>query len=424
MKADKKVIESITVASLAMALAITAVTGNGINTAGHSQAVETQLEENGIAGVAVTVNRYNEEAADELNNLSIEKEEMDILSASAEPDVSIEEEMAAVRETAVSIKDTISAKDSSAEKKAASAEDKWENKLMAKVDNFLYVREKPDADSKVVGKMYKGDCATIKKTGKTWTKIKSGKVTGYVKNEYCVTGKKAYKYAKKHCDTVAKVSIDGLRIRKKPSTDAAVIKAVASGDKLVVDTKAKKKDGWVAVKVGSGTCYVSDEYVTVKLNTGKAITLADEMAAWKAAQERKAAANAAASGNNSSSSAGTTNAPTSVSADDETLLAALIQCEAGGEGSRCMTAVAAVVLNRVHSSSFPNTIRGVIYQSGQFGPASSGRLASRLANGVSPSARAAARAALNGSDPTGGAKYFKLASSGHAGVVIGAVVFY
>lgn len=424
MKADKKVIESITVASLAMALAITAVTGNGINTAGHSQAVETQLEENGIAGVAVTVNRYNEEAANELNNLSIEKEEVDILAASAEPEVSTEDEMAAVREAAVSIKDTISAKDVGAEEKDTSAkEDKWENKLMAKVDNFLYVREKPDADSKVVGKMYKGDCATITKTGKTWTKIKSGKVTGYVKNEYCITGKKAYKYAKKHCDTVAKVSIDGLRIRKKPSTDAAVIKAVVSGDKLVVDTKAKKKDGWVAVKVDSSTCYVSDEYVTVKLNTGKAITLADEMAAWKAAQERKAAANAASSGN-SSSSAGSSNAPTSVTADDETLLAALIQCEAGGEGSQCMTAVAAVVLNRVHSGSFPNTIRGVIYQSGQFGPASSGRLASRLANGVSSSARAAARAALNGSDPTGGAKYFKLASSGHPGVVIGAVVFY
>ena len=52
-------------------------------------------------------------------------------------------------------------------------------------------------------------------------------------------------------------------------------------------------------------------------------------------------------------------------------------------------------------------------------PASSGRLEARLASGVSASARQAARAALNGSDPTGGAKYFKLASSGHAGTVVG-----
>jgi spore germination cell wall hydrolase CwlJ-like protein len=89
-----------------------------------------------------------------------------------------------------------------------------------------------------------------------------------------------------------------------------------------------------------------------------------------------------------------------------------------------MIAVGAVVLNRVKSSSFPNSISKVIYQSGQFGPASSGKLARRLASGVSSSAREAAKAALAGSDPTGGAKYFKMASSGHSGVVIGPVVFY
>ena len=76
------------------------------------------------------------------------------------------------------------------------------------------------------------------------------------------------------------------------------------------------------------------------------------------------------------------------------------------------------------NGGFANSIYGVIYQRGQFGPASSGRLEARLASGVSASARQAARAALNGSDPTGGAKYFKLASSGHAGTVVGPIVFY
>lgn len=390
MKADKKVIESITIASFAMALAITAATSNGISAASRNQAVETQIEENGIAGVAVAMDRYYEEAVNELDNLSIEKEDVDLLAVSAES------------ENTVSPKNAVSADTSG---KALKEEKKWENKLMAKVNNFLYVREKPGTDAKIIGKMYKGDCATILKESGEWTKIKSGNVKGYVKTEYCVTGKKAYKYAKKHCGTVAKVSVDGLRIRKKPNTDAAVIKAVTSGEKLVVNTKAKKKEGWVAVEVGSQTCYVSNEYVKVGLNTGKAVTIEEEIAAWKAG----ASSNAPAA---------------SISADEETLFAALVECEAGGEGSWCMTAVAAVVLNRVRSGSFPNTIREVIYQSGQFGPASSGRLASRLASGVSPSARAAVRAALNGSDPTGGAKYFKLASSGHSGVVIGALVFY
>ena len=292
-----------------------------------------------------------------------------------------------------------------------------EDKLMADVDDYLCVRAKADKDSEVVGKMYKGDRAVIKKEGKTWTKIESGNVKGYVKNEYCVFGTDALEYAKKNCDTVAKVETDGLRVRSEADVNASVVKAVGKGDKLVVDTKADEVEGWVAVKLNSKTCYVSAEYVTVKLDTGKAITIAEEQAAMK---------KAAASSSNGQTTT-TSTAPgnsLAASADEETLLAALIQCEAGGCGVECMTAVAAVVINRVHSGSYPNTIYGVIFQRGQFGPASSGRLEQRLANGVSSSARQAAQAALAGSDPTGGAKSFKLASSGHAGVVIGPIVFY
>lgn len=249
-----------------------------------------------------------------------------------------------------------------------------------------------------------------------------------------MTGTDALNYAKKHCDTVAKVSIDGLRIRKAPDTDAEVVKTVASGEHMDVNTKAEETDGWIAVKVGSDTCYVSDDYVTVTLDTGKAVTIEEEQAAIKAAEEKKAAEeakkNASVSAENKSSSGQsassqtTQNASIAASADEETLLAALVQCEAGGTSVQCMTAVGAVVVNRVRSGGFANSIYGVIYQRGQFGPASSGRLEARLASGVSASARQAARAALNGSDPTGGAKYFKLASSGHAGTVVGPIVFY
>jgi len=52
---------------------------------------------------------------------------------------------------------------------------------------------------------------------------------------------------RKNCDTVAKVTIDGLRIRKSPNRDAAVVKVVASGEKLVVDTEAEVTEG-----MGSG----------------------------------------------------------------------------------------------------------------------------------------------------------------------------
>lgn len=433
MKFNKKVVESVMVAGIALALTIAAVTGNGVKAA--DQVAETQMDKNGMAGVAVAMNAYELEAADMLDSMvSVEKSDSNIVAASVEDvsDTSVE----SVASEDVETEPEVTVEDSMDDKELSDEEKEWNNKLMADVDEFLYVRKSADADSEIVGKMYKGDRAVIKDEGSEWTKITSGNVKGYVKNDYCVTGQKAYAYAKKNCKTVAKVEIDGLRIREKASTDAGVVKTVASGDKLVVNTKAATKDGWVAVKVDSQTCYVSEDYVTVALKTGKAITIEEEIAAQKEEEERKAKEAAAkksaqSSSSSSSSSNGQTTTTSSsqgtslaTSADEETLLAALIQCEAGGQSQQCMLAVGAVVVNRVHSGSFPNSIRGVIYQRGQFGPASSGRLESRLASGVSASARQAAQAALAGNDPTGGAKYFKLASSGHAGVVIGPIVFY
>lgn len=429
MQISKRVIESATVLALALAMVITAVTSNGVYAVSDTQTAEnTQLEENGLAGFAVAMNEYEVESADYLDSLiSVEKEASNMVAASAE-DVSAEGQ--AEGEADVDV-ETVDVEAADATETTLSAEEQeWQDKLMADVKDFLYVRAKADADSDIVGKLYKGDRALIKKQGSEWTKIASGSVNGYVKNEYCVFGQEAYAYAKKHCDTVAKVTIDGLRVRKSPAEDAGVVKTVVTGDKFKVNKKANKTDGWVAIKVDSDTCYVSADYVTLSLDTGKAVTLEEEAAAQKAEEEKKAAAAQTVSSSSSSSNGQTTTTSTTqntslaASADEETLLAALVQCEAGGQGVQCMTAVGAVVVNRVRSGSYPSSIYNVIYQRGQFGPASSGRLESRLASGVSSSARQAARAALSGSDPTGGAKSFKLASSGHAGVVIGPIVFY
>lgn len=429
MQISKRVIESATVLALALAMVITAVTSNGVYAVSDTQTAEnTQLEENGLAGFAVAMNEYEVESADYLDSLiSVEKEASNMVAVSAED---ISDKRQAEDEADVDV-ETVDVEAADAPEETFSAEEQeWQDKLMADVKDFLYVRAKADADSDIVGKLYKGDRALIKKQGSEWTKIASGSVNGYVKNEYCVFGQEAYAYAKKHCDTVAKVTIDGLRVRKSPAEDAGVVKTVVTGDKFKVNKKANKTDGWVAIKVDSDTCYVSADYVTLSLDTGKAVTLEEEAAAQKAEEEKKAAAAQTASSSSSSSNGQTTTTSTTqntslaASADEETLLAALVQCEAGGQGVQCMTAVGAVVVNRVRSGSYPSSIYNVIYQRGQFGPASSGRLESRLASGVSSSARQAARAALSGSDPTGGAKSFKLASSGHAGVVIGPIVFY
>lgn len=296
---------------------------------------------------------------------------------------------------------------------------KWKNKLMAKVDDSLNIREASSEDSAVIGKLRKRDAAKVVKKGKEWTKIKSGSVTGYVKNEYCVYGAKAYKYANKICKTYATVQADGLRIRQKANEDSIALEAAFKGDKLLVNEKAKKKDGWVVVKLNDLKGYVSEDYVKVGLGVGEAISIEEEQAMLAAQRKAEQASlrSVSSSGSTAASSA------SAVSSSDLTLLSAIIFCEAGGESYAGQVAVGAVVLNRVRSSSFPNNISDVVYQSGQFSPVANGALARALSNGNYQHCISAAQAALAGSDNTGGAKFFHRVN-GAAGLVIGNHVFY
>ncbi len=110
------------------------------------------------------------------------------------------------------------------------------------------------------------------------------------------------------------------------------------------------------------------------------------------------------------------------SSDDSTLMASLIYCEAGNQPYEGMVAVGAVVMNRVDSSSFPDTISDVVYQSGQFTPAYNGMLDSALSSGVGDIYYSAADDAMSGEDPTDGALYFN--TSHGSGLKIGDHWFY
>ncbi len=108
---------------------------------------------------------------------------------------------------------------------------------------------------------------------------------------------------------------------------------------------------------------------------------------------------------------------------DLELLAALIQCESGGESYDGKLAVGSVVLNRVANSHFPNTVVGVIYQKGQFSPVASGRFATVLAQGANAECTQAAQEVLNGRI-TINALYFRRNTGTIQGTVIGNHVFY
>ena len=111
---------------------------------------------------------------------------------------------------------------------------------------------------------------------------------------------------------------------------------------------------------------------------------------------------------------------------DRYLLANLIYCEAGGESYTGQVAVGAVVINRVLSSVFPDTVTGVIYQSGQFQPVGSGRLALALAEGrATASCYQAADEAMGGTTTVGNCVYFRTPVDGiEPKYRIGGHIFY
>ena len=110
---------------------------------------------------------------------------------------------------------------------------------------------------------------------------------------------------------------------------------------------------------------------------------------------------------------------------DRYLLANLIYCEAGGEPYEGQLAVGAVVINRVLSSVYPDTVVGVIYQNKQFSPVASGRLALALAEGkATESCYKAADAAMSGVTNVGNCVYFRTPVEGLTGIRIGGHIFY
>lgn len=405
MKLNKKVIDSIMVCGLCAMLTITAVTNSGRSEVKAEDKVlaNTGLEHTGYnsyAGVAATLFDYEKSLTAE-NAVTVEKEENEMVAAAQDTQQEVQPQL-------------------------TQEQQEWQTKLMPNVEESLNVRAQADEQSDIVGKLYKGSVADIVENDGTWAHIKSGNVDGYVNVSYCVTGTDALSYAYDTCGEIATVNTDGLRVREAANTESKALEVADQGKTYQVDRAAQAQDGWIAVVSNSQTGYIAADYATRSLNTRVGITIEEEQAqiaaqkeAERKAAEEKAAAEAAkaaqknTSENTSSKKAETTQGEAvSAGADDLTLLAAIIECEAGGESYECQLAVGAAVINRVKSSSYPNSISGVIYQKGQFGPASSGKLARKLSGRISSSCYSAAQEAMSGVDNTGGCTSFNDHGSG------------
>ena len=168
-------------------------------------------------------------------------------------------------------------------------ESKYANKAVADIysTTTLNIRKKGSTDAKIVGKMKKGNIATVLKKGSEWSKVRSGNVTGYVKNQYLVFGDEIENFAKQNVKKVAKVQTETLRVRKKASTDSKIVTLVSEDDKLKVK---KQTDDWAKVKVDGQTGYVSKDYAKVTYSFGKAKSMKQIQAEQAAKEAQKQAA--------------------------------------------------------------------------------------------------------------------------------------
>lgn len=291
-------------------------------------------------------------------------------------------------------------------------QDEWENKVLANVNDYVTVRSEPDAEAEAVGRMFKGDGGDVLERLDGWTRIQSGNVEGYVSNDYLLFGLDAYEQAQEEVTLIATSLTGGLRIRSEANTDCKILKNVAEGTKLeVVEGSVAEGAEWIEVQYAEGkTGYVSAEYVSVQYELGEAMTM-KEIKAKEAEEKREKLKQQLEA--------------FKANGDEVTLLAALIQAEGGNQPYEGQVAIGAVVMNRVKSPRYPNSIAEVIYAPGQFGPASNGSLAKYLAN-PKASCVQAAQDAINGYTTVGSFTHFKNARTPVScdNIVIGNHVFY
>ena len=143
---------------------------------------------------------------------------------------------------------------------------------VADVENHLNIREGAGEDYELVGKLPKNGGCEILETEGEWYKIKSGKVTGYVKGEYLLTGKSAKKRAKKAKQIIATTNTQTVYLRTEPNTDCTIWTAMPEGEDIIV---VEDQGEWIKVDLDGDECYVYSKYVDISEQLPKAMTMTE-----------------------------------------------------------------------------------------------------------------------------------------------------
>lgn len=186
-------------------------------------------------------------------------------------------------------------------------EESFKNLVIARVNNYVNVRDLPSEEGNIVGKLYDKSVGNFIEEEDGWYRISSGSVEGYVKGEFCVTGDEAVDYAKEVGTRIATVTTTTLFVREQPGLEETILGMVPIEDELIV---TEELDGWVKVNIEEGDGYVSTDYVALSTEFVKAESIEEERArlakenaerqAAKEAATKKAAESSSSSGSQTS----------------------------------------------------------------------------------------------------------------------------
>lgn len=268
-------------------------------------------------------------------------------------------------------------------------------------NNYVNIREKADTESQVLGKLYKDSAAEILGTEGEWYLVESGSVKGYVKAEYIQTGIPEEELIKKYGTLRIRVNVDGLNVREEPTTESDKLTTIYMNERYPV---MELQDEWVKVDISDDRVigYVRRDLVELIVDFKKAVSKEEEAELIRLQAEERAKQETAIKYREE----------VDYTKEDLKLLACLVHAEAGDQCYEGKLAVANIVLNRIKSSKYPNTLKDVIYQPGQFTVAKSGSLAKQLANYGNYTSKSqklsikAAKAALEGANNIGSRLYF------------------
>lgn len=280
--------------------------------------------------------------------------------------------------------------------------------VMANVKSVLNVRAEASVESSIVGKIYKDCGGIVLEKGEEWSLIETGDLVGYASNEYLLFGEEAVEMAKKVGTTTAVINVKAVNVHAEADAESAVIGYASLNTLLEVIYEVD--EDWICVAYGDYDGFIEAANADLKFNIDHGETLA-------AIKERKRLEKEA------KNKLKRQNAAIAADADTLRLLAALIYCEARGESYEGMLAVGSVVMNRVRSKGYPDSVYDVIFASGQFTPAMTGSLQRAYAKGANAITYQAAEEVLNGFSNVGEMTHFRRKGS-KEGYIIGNHVFY